>query len=454
MHKFVNPFFFFSFFFFLFTGKLHFFIILTDTLNIFGIYLFYSFLHAENLKPSSSVQGQVQDRTGLYSVKKDKHPKLIFAFEGKQLDRSITLFQAILQSQFKVEPDMIMGPKFWNDVYKVTYRRAVPVVSSSLLSSNTSDSSLFWDKIGFSWHKLSFFSSLLRAEISCKLDGSNPSYDILFMMKILEGLNRNAFQLLSIDKSIAFAQGRIESFDELKVVIPTIPQTEFLSTKLTDKLEQQMRDPLAITVGSMPLWCSELMAVCPFLFSFETRWTYFRLTVFGSSKVQHSRLLHSNNDDSNSDNERLSQAGSSYRKKFKVDRCNILESAAKMMTSLARSKAAIEVEYNEEVGTGLGPTMEFYTLVSHEFQKIGLGMWREDRISSSIGGPGFVDAPFGLFPRPWSVQTSVLNEIHFSDVVRKFFLLGQLVAKAIKDRRILDIPFSRAFYKVLLEQVT
>lgn len=31
-----------------------------------------------------------------------------------------------------------------------------------------------------------------------------------------------------------------------------------------------------------------------------------------------------------------------------------------------------------QVGTGLGPTLEFYTLLSHELQRRSLGMWRQD----------------------------------------------------------------------------
>ena len=30
------------------------------------------------------------------------------------------------------------------------------------------------------------------------------------------------------------------------------------------------------------------------------------------------------------------------------------------------------------MGTGLGPTLEFYTLLSHELQRKGLGMWHSD----------------------------------------------------------------------------
>jgi len=38
-------------------------------------------------------------------------------------------------------------------------------------------------------------------------------------------------------------------------------------------------------------------------------------------------------------------------------------------------------------------------------------------------------------------------------MLQKFKLLGNLVARAVLDGRILDIPLSKAFYKVMLEQV-
>ena len=39
-------------------------------------------------------------------------------------------------------------------------------------------------------------------------------------------------------------------------------------------------------------------------------------------------------------------------------------------------------------------------------------------------------------------------------MVQKFTLLGHIVARAIRDGRILDIPLSKAFYKIMLGQVT
>jgi E3 ubiquitin-protein ligase TRIP12 len=48
------------------------------------------------------------------------------------------------------------------------------------------------------------------------------------------------------------------------------------------------------------------------------------------------------------------------------------------MELYAKHKAVLELEYFNEVGTGLGPTLEFYTLLSHELQKRSLGMWRTE----------------------------------------------------------------------------
>ena len=53
-----------------------------------------------------------------------------------------------------------------------------------------------------------------------------------------------------------------------------------------------------------------------------------------------------------------------------------MDSAAKVMEMYSNQKTVLEVEYFGEVGTGLGPTLEFYTLLSHELQKSALGMWR------------------------------------------------------------------------------
>lgn len=388
----------------------------------------------------------------------DITPKLIFFLNGKQLDRSITLYQAILQDKINENPDIIVSKIFWNEVHSVTLRRGKELQLSSQISADPCQSSLSLCKTELSWDNFSFLSSMLLTELPFKLERSNPAYDILFVLKILEGLNRVSFQLFSNESSNAFAEGRLENFDDLKVIANSLPHTEFISSKLTSKLEQQIHDHLALSTATMPLWCTHLVGACPFLFSFEARWKYFCLNIFGVSRNQ---MQNSGKNEISTINDRRSLSAALPRKKFIVHRDNILASAAKMMQWYAGKKVLLEIEFSSEVGTGLGPTLEFYTLVSHVFQRVGMGMWRGDHTSTAkrlktsmvISDCGFIIATSGLFPRPWPNSMDSSNGASFSKVLKNFFLLGQLTARAIQDGRILDLPFSRAFYKLMLEQV-
>jgi E3 ubiquitin-protein ligase TRIP12 len=65
------------------------------------------------------------------------------------------------------------------------------------------------------------------------------------------------------------------------------------------------------------------------------------------------------------------------------------------------SSSVLEVEYFEEVGTGLGPTLEFYSLVSREFARKDLKIWRD---SDAAGSSPYVGHPNGLYPAPLSPE--------------------------------------------------
>jgi hypothetical protein len=65
------------------------------------------------------------------------------------------------------------------------------------------------------------------------------------------------------------------------------------------------------------------------------------------------------------------------------------------------SSSILEVEYFEEVGTGLGPTLEFYALVSREFAKRDLKIWRDD---DPLRSGAYVFHPHRRFPAPMSVS--------------------------------------------------
>ena len=91
--------------------------------------------------------------------------------------------------------------------------------------------------------------------------------------------------------------------------------------------------------------------------------------------------------------------GRLQRQKVRISRAKILESALKVMDLYGSSQSILEVEYFEEVGTGLGPTLEFYSLVSKEFARRDLKIWRD----ADLTMPGaHVHHPLGLFPAPIS----------------------------------------------------
>lgn len=426
-------------------------------------------------------------------------PRLNFFMGGKQLDRSLTIYQAIQRQAGADEADDKMytgldyapveGRRLWGEVYNITYQRittpeendtageSAGFSSRSPLKNSTASSS----RLQTSWERLSFLDSILQGELPCDLEKSNCTYDILLLLRVLEGLNQLSPRLRALDASDAFAEGKISNFQGLKVKGPVVPQKQFLSSKLTPKLARQMQDPLALFSGGLPSWCHQLTKACPFLFPFETRRQYFYSLSFGLSRALQRLQQQQSAENSNFTNNLEVRVGRVQRQKVRVSRHRILDSAMKVMEMYGSHKAVIEVEYFGEVGTGLGPTLEFYTLLSHELQKNVLGMWRSGSCSKeaavaenvemqdveqhevflhtnkvstipTVETEEFVQAPQGLFPRPWPPNADSSPGSQFSKAINYFRFLGQVMAKALQDGRLLDLPLSTAFYKLVLKQ--
>ncbi|KAL3012530.1 hypothetical protein AAZX31_06G003300 [Glycine max] len=417
-------------------------------------------------------------------------PKLIFTAGGKHLNRNLTIYQAI-QRQLMLDEDdderlagsdrvSSDGSSLWGDIYTITYQRAEnqpDKASNGGSSSNTSKSAKSGSALNSSseakLHQTSVLDSILQGDLPCDLEKSNPTYNILALLRVLEGLNQLAPHLRTQMVSDSFAKGKILDLDELGVTTGArvLPE-EFVSGKLTPKLARQIQDALALCSGSLPLWCCQLTKACPFLFPFDTRRQYFYSTAFGLSRALYRLQQQQGADGHGSTTEREVRVGRLQRQKVRVSRNRVLDSAAKVMGMYSSQKAVLEVEYFGEVGTGLGPTLEFYTILSHDLQQVGLQMWRsyssekhqmeidrdEKKKKSDGSGPNLagdgelVEAPLGLFPRPWPTNSDASEGSRFSKVVEYFRLLGRVMAKALQDGRLLDLPLSVAFYKLVLGQ--
>lgn len=426
-------------------------------------------------------------------------PKLVFSLGGKQLNRTLTIFQAI-QRQAAGEEDEDerytgsehpsgSGRRLSDEVYTITYQRAEVTGEAAGCASGKSGGASPSGKgsssaMDGSWQQTSLVDSTLQGELPCDLDRSNNTYDILLLLRVLEGLNRLAPRLRAQSASEAFAHGEVDTVDESPGAGPLVPRKEFLSSKLTPKLARQMQDALALCSGGLPAWCQQLTRACPFLFPFETRRQYFHSTAFGLSRALQRLQQQQSAEGAAASNDRELRVGRLQRQKVRVSRQRILDSAAKVMELYAGHKAVLEVEYFGEVGTGLGPTLEFYTLLSHELQKEKLELWRtemrsnaevgtkvevetvekkvdetmmragEQESGSASSSGGYVNAPYGLFPRPWHPGTDAGTIKKYGKALEHFRLLGRVMAKALQDGRLLDVPLSTSFYKIILGQAS
>lgn len=397
-------------------------------------------------------------------------PKLVFSSGGRQLSRHLTVYQAI-QNQLLLEADDYLRPagssgsQRWSDAYTITYQRA-----DRALAEDLRDPSAAVGNSGSRQLPVSLLDSMLQGELPCDLEKSNATYGILALLRVLEGLNRLAPRLRAQAAAEDFAEGKIAEFS-ICAGGARVPPEEFINNKLAPKLSRQTQEAVALLSGVLPPWCRQLTGACPFLFPFEVRRQYFYSTALGPARALRRLQQQRSADGHGLAGERdMVVVDRLQRLKVRVSRARILESAARVLGTYSGQKTVLDVEFLGEVGTGLGPTLEYYTLLSREFQSAELGMWRhsssmpihgdsteeeEEKKPRSEPAVDLVGTPLGLFPRPWPPSADESSDPAgvISKVAEFFRLLGRFVAKAIQDGRLLDLPLSTAFYKLVLGQV-
>ena len=374
----------------------------------------------------------------------EQHFNIKFYMNGDELDSSATLLR-VLQS--RKEPNgnnRVLDMKYvWENAHQIDFRitKDSDAVDPASTLIGAQESGLPRQTVGQT------LNSILEEE--------DPN--VLHTITILKTIERTI--RLASDQQ----QGHILASAKMPI------KCLLTNSKLSSKLMKQMKDPLLVCSKIMPEWCSVLPRVAKFLFSFDLRKTYFRYHAFGLGRT----LLAMLEDAAPLGNSAVVDEDLPFRmpriprQKVRISRSHILESARKVFDRYANKNSRLEVEFYNEVGSGLGPTLEFYTLLSTELQRKDLRMWRdagsehncEQKVSDNSlqrvhhKQPGLkthdlVTAPFGLFPRP--LQGGKSDEKNSERVFQNFRLLGQSVAKSIQDDRLMDIPLSRSFYKFII----
>ncbi len=261
------------------------------------------------------------------------------------------------------------------------------------------------------------------------LDKHPITSNILRLMSILHELNSNLDDVLAEHKTT--------------VTLNAEPLSQFVNTKLTAKLNRQLEEPLIVASQCLPNWSEDLARLYPFLFPFETRHLFLQSTSFGYSRSMSRWQNEQGPTDHRHRRDERPFLGRVQRQKVRISRNRILESAMKVMELYGQSPSILEVEYFEEVGTGLGPTLEFYSTVSKEFSKKKTKMWRENE---SDAAKEFAFGRRGLFPAPMDEESAKSES--GQKVLHLFKMLGKFVARSMLDSRISDVSFNPTFFRV------
>ncbi|GME29255.1 HECT domain-containing protein [Neofusicoccum parvum] len=345
----------------------------------------------------------------IQAVPQDWH--IEFCVNEQPISNETTIYRAVHMSQTEGAD---ATRNIWSPTHTIKFKKATgppPAESSSLTPPPESAS----DTVG----------------IPQSLNKNPTTSSILRLLSILHELNANLDDVLS------------EKKDAIKVNAE--PLSQFVNTKLTAKLNRQLEEPLIVASNCLPSWSEDLARLYPFLFPFETRHLFLQSTSFGYSRSMARWQNAQSTGDSRHDRHRDERPflGRVQRQKVRISRNKILESAIKVMELYGSSPSVLEVEYFEEVGTGLGPTLEFYSTVSKEFSKKKLKLWRENESNEK---DDFAFGKRGLFPAPLGAEQADTED--GKKVLHLFKILGKFVARSMLDSRIIDVSFNPTFFRV------
>lgn len=347
----------------------------------------------------------------LASIPQDWH--IEFSMDDKPIPKDTTIYRAVYHN--RRQPQEPPARNVWSGIHAIKFKRVKgpptePTKIKSVMDAPENE------QIG---------------KMPASLDGHPTTSSILSLLGILHEMNSN------IDNALGERPASRKLTSE--------PLAQFINTKLTAKMNRQLEEPLIVASNCLPSWSEDLARLFPFLFPFETRHLFLQSTSFGYSRsMMRWQSAQSENDDRR-DRRRDERPlmGRLQRQKVRISRTRILESALKVMEMYGGSPSVLEVEYFEEVGTGLGPTLEFYSTVSKEFSKKKLKMWRENE---SNDRDEYAFGKLGLFPMPMSEEKSESEA--GKKLLHLFKMLGNFVARSMLDSRIIDVSFNPTFFRI------
>ncbi|KAJ3161978.1 Ubiquitin fusion degradation protein 4 [Geranomyces michiganensis] len=411
-----------------------------------------------------------------------------FDIEFTIADVTVPKHSTIFASLFKHASEAGGVPDVWATTYTVTWRKVPKGEGDGAAADKQRMTS---DEKPISAYPMAGklpFSTVIPEGIS--LEGADGQ--VLNLLRILHGLNTRWAEVYATEEAVVddgelFQGGStalklqegsqpvervaVTSRTDAPVRLEVLPPAAFSNTKLTAKLNRQLDEPLIVASDVLPNWCAALAKHFSFLVPFETRLVYLQSTSFGYSRSmgrwqqqQNQAAQNSGAGGAGSHSESGAQhLGRIQRQKVRIARNRILDSMIKVMELYGSTQALLEVEFFDEVGTGLGPTLEFYSTVCRDIRTRGgvtvgpgtkrIKIWRDDdgAVDSALDlnpQQAHLNPPLGFFPAPMRSGDEQSEE--GKRALSLFQALGTFVAKALLDSRLIDLPFSPIFLEMVV----
>lgn len=515
----------------------------TDSSRHDSAFRSYAAALAANMQRSatSSLGVRHESGTAIASGREDRRrgrhspvsPKLSFSLNGRDVAQDCSILSAVIQAS--AEPRTISS-RLWSEVHVLVYSKAseeVDLISEDGVDGGTNNArvSLSGSENGGRLRRSQRLQeSRLKTSVGDSSSEHNTSLEDGPSDEVLKHLTL-ACRDVPVPRQVSLAElptsvaeitdvlrhlhwiftrigERILRLEGAPIDVTGLLESgeiEFLSHKLSAKVLRQLSDPLALSGGLVPDWCFALARDAPFLMPFETRRILFQSTSLGVARALHclqtrtdiSGVASSANRSPRSHREEA-RVSRLQRQKVRVHRQRILESAIKVMNFYSTHNTVLEVQYFDEAGIGLGPTLEFYTMASRELQRIDLRLWRGSsdkvpkqkeiggsisaanrinqalmttgrtsskrrsrRLSQSSGGstsdvkeldeaPAFViPTGGGLFPSCLPMVGTESQKETTEMTTSLFGFVGRLLGKALVDGRLVDLRLSATFARLL-----
>ncbi|SCU89670.1 LANO_0D05930g1_1 [Lachancea nothofagi CBS 11611] len=308
--------------------------------------------------------------------------KFDFSFQGTECSHQDTIFGSILKGFGSSSATKKDNKHIWSDLHVVKYRKSKNIQEKPIIGN-------------------------MYADVADHDKSTKQVYELLILLKALKN--------------------------------SCIGNECFINPKLSSKLACQLDEPLIVSGGALPPWTLHITRHYPFLFPLDIRMFFLQSTSFGYGRLIQIWKNRAGSDKGDGRDSAFHQLGRPTRHKLRISREALFLSSLKILSKYGSSPNILEIEYLDEVGTGLGPTMEFYAMTSKEFTRASLELWRVDDYGSCKKSE-FVEG--ALFPSP------LLAAGDHEKTLELFKKLGVFVARSMLDNRILDFRFSRAFFEL------